>query len=128
MKRILSFILILAFACIEVHAQKGLAIQSAFDELAAGKNVTEVVMGAGRLKKYNLSLFHSLEIKMPTAPEQQRVEALVQTDVPFQSIVSSGFAATSLLGESAGGYVLVAVISFVAAVCITAYCIRRRKN
>ena len=41
--------------------------------------------------------------------------ALVQTDVPF-------------LGESAGGYVLVAVISFVAAVCITAYCIRRRKN
>ena len=54
--------------------------------------------------------------------------ALVQTDVPFQSIVSSGFAATSLLGESAGGYVLVAVISFVAAVCITAYCIRRRKN
>ena len=80
MKRILSLILILAFACIEVHAQKGLAIQSAFDELAAGKNVTEVVMGAGRLKKYNLSLFHSLEIKMPTAPEQQRVEALVQTD------------------------------------------------
>ena len=37
-------------------------------------------MGAGRLKKYNLSLFHSLEIKNPSEAEQQRVEALVQAD------------------------------------------------
>lgn len=95
MKRILSLILILAVACIEVRAQKGLAIQAAFDELAAGKNVTEVVMGPGRLKKYNLSLFHSLEIKMPTVSEQQRVEALVQAD-----------AAQAILHEEHGGHKL----------------------
>ncbi len=56
------------------------------------------------------------------------VATIVQIDVPFQSITSGGFAGSSLLGESAGGYVLVAVISFIAAVCITVYCIQRRKN
>jgi hypothetical protein len=65
----------------DVQAQKGLSIQSAFDELAVKQNATEVVMGAGRLKNYKLSLFHSLEIKNPSAIEQQRVEALLRTDV-----------------------------------------------
>ena len=81
MKRILSIILILLGVCTAMHAQKGLAIQSAFDELAVKKNATEVVMGAGRLKKYRLSLFHSLEIKNPSATEQQRIETLLRTDV-----------------------------------------------
>ena len=80
MKRIVSIILILLSVCIDVHAQKGLAIQSAFDELAVKKNVTEVVMGAGRLKKYKLSFFHSLEIQNPSSNEQQRIEALLQSD------------------------------------------------
>lgn len=48
--------------------------------------------------------------------------------LPFQSIASNGFAGSSLLGESAGGYVTVAVISFVAAVCITAYLMNRHRN
>ena len=80
MKRIFSIILIILGVCIDVHAQKGLAIQSAFDELAVKKNVTEVVMGAGRLKKFHLNFFHSLEIKNPSANEQQRIEALLQSD------------------------------------------------
>ena len=53
---------------------------------------------------------------------------IIRIDVPLQSIRSSGLGGSSLLGESAGGYVLVAVISFVAAVCITVYCIRKNKN
>ena len=52
---------------------------------------------------------------------------IIRIDVPFQSVLNSGFAGSSLLGESAGGYVLVAVISFVAAVCITVYCLRRNR-
>ncbi|MBO7118865.1 MAG: hypothetical protein J6W03_00925 [Bacteroidaceae bacterium] len=86
MKRILFLILILVGVCNDVHAQKELAIQAAFDEYAIGKNATEVVMGPGRLKKYNLSLFHSLEIKMPSAAALQRIEALVQSDAA-QAIV-----------------------------------------
>lgn len=80
MKRLLPIILILLGVCFDVHAQKGLSIQSAFDELAVRENATEVVMGAGRLKNYKLSLFHSLEIKNPTASEQKRVETLLQKD------------------------------------------------
>ena len=80
MKRLLPIILILLGVCSAAHAQKGLSIQAAFDELAVKENVTEVVMGAGRLKKYKLSLFHSLEIKNPSASERQRVEALLLTD------------------------------------------------
>ena len=80
MKRVLPLILTLLGLCFEAHAQKGLAIQSAFDELAVRQNATEVVMGAGRLKKYRLSLFHSLEIKNPSASDRTRIEALIQTD------------------------------------------------
>ena len=39
----------------------------------------------------------------------------------------SGFAAASLLSENAGAYVLVAVLSFAAAVIITVWCIKRRR-
>ncbi len=56
------------------------------------------------------------------------LSAIVTIDVPFQPITGSGFAASSLLGESAGGYVLVAVISFVLAVCITVWCLRKRRT
>ena len=80
MKRLLPVILILLGMCTNVYAQKGLAIQSAFDELAVRENATEVVMGAGRLKRYKLSLFHSLEIKNPTASERKRVETFLQAD------------------------------------------------
>lgn len=80
MKRILPIILLLQGLCINAFAQNGLAIGAAFDELAVKKNATEVVMGAGRLKKFHLSFFHSLEIKNPSAAEQQRVEALVKED------------------------------------------------
>ena len=80
MKRILPIILILLGVCFDAYAQKGLSIQSAFDELAVRQNATEVVMGAGRLKKFHLSFFHSLEIKNPSVGEQQRIEALLRTD------------------------------------------------
>ncbi len=80
MKRILLFILMLLGIHICMLAQKGLAIQSAFDELAVRQNATEVVMGAGKLKKYRLRLFHSLEMKCPSPAERRRIETLVQTD------------------------------------------------
>ena len=80
MKRILPIILMLQALCIAAHAQKGRAIQEAFDVFAVKENATEVVMGAGRLKQYRLSLFHSLEIRNPSATEQQRIEALVRKD------------------------------------------------
>lgn len=81
MKRTLLLILILLVGkCTDAYAQKGLAIGAAFDEFAVKKNATEVVMGAGRLKKFNLSLFHSLEIQTPSASEQQRIEALIRSD------------------------------------------------
>ena len=54
------------------------------------------------------------------------IAVIAMIDVPFQSLADSGFTASSLLGESAGGYVLVAVISFVAAVVITVYCLKRK--
>ena len=53
---------------------------------------------------------------------------IIRIDLPFQSVLNSGFTGASLLSESAGGYVLVAVLSFVAAVCITVYCLRRNKK
>lgn len=81
MKRVLAFILVLVGVCSSMQAQKGLAIKSAFDELAVKENATEVTVGAGKLKKYHLSFFHSLEIKTPSAKEQQQVESLMQEDV-----------------------------------------------
>lgn len=73
-------ILILQGVCLGAHAQKDLAIKAAFDEMAVKENATEVLMGAGRLKKFHLSFFHSLEIKNPSATEQQRIEKLIQSD------------------------------------------------
>ena len=52
---------------------------------------------------------------------------IVKIDVPLQSFLDGSMAGSSLLGESAGGYVLVAVVSFAAAVCITVYCLRKRR-
>ena len=93
MKRILLFILMLLGIHICMLAQRGLAIQSAFDELAVRQNATEVVMGAGKLKKFRLRLFHSLEMKCPSPAERSRVETLVQTD-----------AAQAILREETAGH------------------------
>lgn len=95
MKRTLLFIVMFQCLCLGMLAQKGLAVQAAFDELAVEKNATEVLLGAGRLKDYHLSLFHSLEIKRPSASQQQRIEALVQKD-----------AAQALLHEETAGHSL----------------------
>ena len=81
MKRIVLFLLILLGAHLGVRAQKGLAVQEAFDEMAVKKNATEVIMGPGKLKKFKLSFFHSLEIKNPSLPERQRIETLLDKDV-----------------------------------------------
>ena len=43
-------------------------------------------------------------------------------------ITGSGYAGTSLLSESAGGYVLVAVVAFAIGVAITVLLIRSRKR
>ena len=51
-----------------------------------------------------------------------------RVSVSFQMIETNGFTGTSLFGENAGAYVLVAVVSFILAVCITVYCIKRRTN
>ena len=56
------------------------------------------------------------------------IAVIVKVDIPLQSLTGNTMAASSLLGEDAGGYVLVAVVSFVAAVCLTVYCIKRRNR
>lgn len=81
MKRIILFLLVLPGSLLGAWAQKGLAIQAVFDEMAVKKNVTEVVMGPGRLKNYKLSFFHSLEIKEASETERQRIETLMGKDV-----------------------------------------------
>lgn len=43
-------------------------------------------------------------------------------------VAGPGYAATSLLSESAGGYVLVAVVAFAVGVVITAVLVKRRNN
>lgn len=80
MKKIVTLILIILSPHLGLWAQKGLAIQAAFDELSVKKNATEVVMSGKRLKDFHLSFFHSLEIKNPSANDQQRIALLVQTD------------------------------------------------
>lgn len=80
MKKLLTIILLLLSSHLGSWAQKGLAIQAAFDELAVKKNATEVVMSGKRLKNFHLSLFHSLEIKNPSTSDRQRILLLVQTD------------------------------------------------
>ena len=80
MKKILTIILLLLSLHLSLWAQKGLAIQAAFDELAVRKNATEVVLSGKRLKNFHLSLFHSLEIKNPSAADRQHISLLVQAD------------------------------------------------
>lgn len=80
MKRILLLILTMLGTHTGLLAQKGLAIQAAFDELAVKQNVMEVVMSDGKLKDFRLSFFHSLEIKDPAAADQQRIASLVKED------------------------------------------------
>ena len=50
-------------------------------------------------------------------------------DGKMHSIADAGFTGNSLLSADAGGYVLVAVISFIAAVVITVICLKiKEKN
>ena len=56
------------------------------------------------------------------------IAVMLRTDKIYQSITGSGFAGASLLSESAGGYVLAAVIAFFAGVIITAVIYRHRKR
>ena len=53
---------------------------------------------------------------------------LAKTNYNAGSPAGNSFAGSSMLKESAGGYVLFAVISFVAAVAITLVCIQFRNN
>ena len=87
MKKILLLILIILSPHLGLRAQKGLAIQSAFEELAVKKNATEVIMSDKRLKDFHLTLFHSLEMKNPSSSDRQRITSLVQTDAA-QAITS----------------------------------------
>ena len=80
MKKLLTLMLLILGSHLSSWAQKGLAIQTAFDELAVKKNATEVVMSGKRLKNFHLTFFHSLEIKNPSAADHQRISSLVQTD------------------------------------------------
>ena len=80
MKKLLTLILLLLSPHLGMWAQKGLAIQAAFDELAVKKNATEVVMSGKRLQNFHLTFYHSLEIKNPSASDCQRISSLVQTD------------------------------------------------
>ena len=54
------------------------------------------------------------------------VGALSTLESVRHNISSDSFYGTSMLGESAGGYILVAVITFIIAVVITVLCIRLR--
>ena len=54
------------------------------------------------------------------------VGVMLMQNGPFHSIDSGQLAGTSMLDSNVGGYVLVAVIAFVAAVIITVLCIRSR--
>lgn len=87
MKRILSIILMIICSCTLVRAQKGLAVQEVFDEMAVNKNATEVVMSSGKLKAYHLSFYHSIEVRTPSAAERQRMEHSVQADA-MSAIIS----------------------------------------
>lgn len=80
MKKLLTLILLSLSPHIGLWAQKGLAIQAAFDEMAVKKNATEVVMSGKRLKNFHLSFFHSLEIKDPSTADHHHISSLVQTD------------------------------------------------
>ena len=56
------------------------------------------------------------------------IAVMTRIEVSYQTAYGSSFAGTSMFGEDAGAYVLVAVISFTAAVCITVYCMRRKNR
>ena len=56
------------------------------------------------------------------------ITAMLRTDKAYQSVSGSGFTGSSLLSESAGGYVLAAVIAFFIGVIITAVIYRYRKK
>ena len=47
--------------------------------------------------------------------------------LPLHALPRSDLTGASLLADSAGGYVLAAVVAFMAGVAITAACLRRRK-
>lgn len=56
------------------------------------------------------------------------ISMLVQTNRLSESVIYDHFAGSSLLSESTGGYVLIAVIAFFVGVVLTAVIHRRRKK
>ncbi len=56
------------------------------------------------------------------------IAVMLRTDRVYQSITGSGFAGASLLSESAGGYVLAAVIAFFVGVILTVVIYKSRKK
>lgn len=55
------------------------------------------------------------------------IAVMLRTNSVYQSIAGSGFAGSSLLSDSVGGYVLAAVIAFFIGVIITAVIYKTRK-
>ena len=56
------------------------------------------------------------------------IAVMLRTDRVYQSITGSGLVGSSLLSESAGGYVLAAVVAFFIGVIVTAVIYKSRKN
>ena len=56
------------------------------------------------------------------------IAVMLRTDRVYQSITGSSLAGASLLSESAGGYVLAAVIAFFVGVILTVVIYRSRKK
>ena len=53
---------------------------------------------------------------------------VLSVSVPQHPLTESGFAGASLLSDSAGGYVLAAVLAFMAGVVVTLACVRYRQK
>ncbi len=81
MKRRIFFLLLTAFVCLPLAAQKGLRIADFFDgRFRQHKDATEVLLEGRRLSQYDLTLFRSLTLP-GAAPEAVAIEQAVRADV-----------------------------------------------
>lgn len=79
MRRLRHAILaLLCIACESLHAQ--LHISPLFGEFSVLPNATEVRISGKALKPYQLTNFHSVEVRKPQAEEIRRAESLVLSD------------------------------------------------
>lgn len=80
MKRLISTLLLIASFCIAASAQSSFEIDQLFDgRYRTNPAVTENVMKGGSLKKYDISLYHSLNFTGIPA-EAKKIERLVARD------------------------------------------------